>query len=409
MTERNPELDRLIRMEIQRRRITRRRVLGRMGIGMGALAIGPSVLAACGDDDDDDEASTGDGDRTTVARTESDTLRVSNWPGYVDPGEEGTTPTVELFQTASGLTVEYSEDVNDNEEYFAGIREQLDRNQDIGADLFVVTDFLVSRLIGLGWIAEFDPANVPNKSNLVDNLQGVDFDPDRVLSLPYFSGFTGLAYNLEQTGREITGVDDLFDSEFAGKVTLFSDLRDGLGMLISAERGGDLDEVTQENIDAAVERVAQAKADGQIRRFTGNDYLNDLTSGNIAIAQAYSGDVAQVTTDDPNIRFILPEGGGLLWSDNMTIPKTTKNLTGAEKFMDWIYDPVNNAALTAYVQFISPVKGVAEELEKIDPALVENPLINPPDEYVALAHVFPTLNEDQEVPWTEQYNEVTAG
>jgi spermidine/putrescine transport system substrate-binding protein len=407
MTERNPELDRLVRLELQRRLLTRRRFIGRMGLGMGALAFGPTILAACGDDEEGGTGTSGDG--TSTPRTENDTLRVANWPGYVDPGEEGTTPTVDLFEEASGLSVDYSEDVNDNEEYFARIREQLDNDQDIGADLFVVTDFLIARLIGLDWLAEFDPANVPNKANLVESLQGVDFDPDRVRSLPYFSGFTGLAYNIELTGREITSVDDVFDSEFAGQVTLFSDLRDGLGMLIAAERGGNLDEVTQENIDAVIARVQEAKDQGQFRRFTGNDYLNDLTSGNIAIAQSYSGDVAQVTVDDPNIRFVVPEAGGLLWSDNMAIPKTTRNLAGAEEWMNWVYDPVNNAALTAYVQFISPVAGVEEELEKIDPTLLENPLIVPSDEVRARAFVFPTLTEEDEVAWTEQYNQVTTG
>jgi spermidine/putrescine transport system substrate-binding protein len=402
----DPRLEQMIRMDIQRRQMSRRRFITRLSLGAGAFAFAPTILGACGDDDGGDTASDSN---TTAARTESDTLRIANWPGYVDPGEEGTTPTVTLFEQDSGLSVDYREDVNDNEEYFARIREQLDRNQDIGTDLFVVTDFLVARLIGLEYLTQFDPDNVPNKANLVEGLQGVDFDPERVLSLPYFSGFTGLAYNIEQTGREITSVDDLWDSEFAGKVTLFSDLRDGLGMIIAAERGGNLDEVTQENVDAAVGTVQEAKDQGQIRRFTGNDYLDDLTSGNIAIAQAYSGDVAQVTAADPNIRFIVPEGGGLLWSDNMAIPKTTQNLTGAEQWMDWIYDPVNNAALTAYVQFISPVAGVEEELEKIDPTLLDNPLIVPPDDLRARAFVFPTLTEEDEVAWTEQYNEVTAG
>jgi spermidine/putrescine transport system substrate-binding protein len=395
--DRHPDLDRLVQLELQRRQLSRRRFLGRMGVGLGAFALAPSILAACGDDDE-----TESGSGTTVARTESDTLRISNWPLYID--EE----TVGDFETASGMSVDYTEDVNDNEEYFAKIREQLDRNQDIGADMFIVTDFMVARLIGLEWLAQFDPANVPNKSNLVASLQGVDFDPDRTYSLPWFSGFSGIAYNLEVTGREITSTADLWDPEFKGKVTLFSDLRDGLGQVLLSQGVNFDDGVTEEQIQAAADKVAEEKSKGQIRRFTGNDYSDDLVSGNVAIAQAYSGDVAQLMLDNDNLRFVVPEEGAVLFSDNMAMPKTTRNLAGAEEWMNYVYDPVNNAKITAYVQYISPVEGVAEELEKIDPTLVDNPLINPSDDVRAQAHPFPTLTEDEEIKYVGIYTDVTG-
>ncbi len=381
-------------------RWSRRRFLGRMGIAAGALAAGPAFLAACGDDDEGGETG-GEGSTTTIARTTSDTLRISNWPFYID--EE----TIPAFEEASGLTVEYTEDVNDNEEYFSKIREPLSRGRDIGADLFVVTDFLVARLVSLGWLTQFDPANVPNKSNLVGSLTGVDFDPDRVYSLPWFSGFTALAYNIELTGEEITTMEAIFDPRHEGKVTMFSDMRDGLGMVILMDKGT-LEGVTADDVQAAADRVQEAKDSGQIRRFTGNDYGDDLVAGNVAIAQAYSGDVAQLQLDNPNLRFVLPETGGLLFSDNMVIPTTTKNLDGAEQWMNYVYDPVNMARLTAEVQFIPPVQGTGEELVAIDPALAENPLINPPEEDLARAFVFPTLSEEDEVAFTEIYNAVTA-
>jgi len=397
MTDRS-ELDRLIRLEIARRQ-SRRRFLGRMGATAGAFALGPALLAACGSDDDNGGSETGSGSTGTVARTESDTLRISNWPLYID--EE----TVPAFEAASGLTVEYTEDVNDNEEYFAKIREPLDRGQDVGADLFIVTDFLVARLINLGWLAPYDSANVPNKANLVDNLASVDYDPDRTYSLPYQSGFSGLAYNMDVTGREITSIDDLWDPEFSGKITLFSDLRDGLGMIIASQKGN-LDSVTEEDVQAAADLVNEQKESGQIRRFTGNDYADDLVAGNTAIAQAYSGDVAQLLTDNPNLAFAIPETGAIIFSDNMVIPATTKNIVGAEKWMDFLYDPENAARLAEYVQYISPVKGAAELL----PAeLQENPLINPSAEELAASWVFPTLTEEEEVAYTEIYNQVTSG
>ncbi|KAA0235494.1 MAG: Putrescine-binding periplasmic protein [Acidimicrobiales bacterium] len=391
----NRELEALVRRQLQAS-WTRRGFLGRAGLAAGMLAVGPGVLAACGSDDD----SEGGGDGETE-RTESDTLRISNWPLYIDA------ETIPAFQDETGLTVEYTEDVNDNEEYFAKIREPLSRGQDIGADLFIVTDFLVARLIELGWLAEYDSANVPNKANLVDSLAHVDYDPERKYSLPWFSGFTAMAYNIDLTGEEITTTEALFDPKYRGKVTMFSDMRDALGMVILMDKGS-LDDLTEADIQAAADRVAAAKDEGQIRRFTGNDYGDDLVAGNVAVCQAYSGDVAQLQLDNPNLRFVLPETGGLLFSDNMVMPTTTENIVGAEKWMDFVYDPANNARLTAEVQFIPPVQQTGEELEKIDPELAANPLINPPESEMAKAFVFPTLTEEEEVTYTDIYTQVTA-
>jgi spermidine/putrescine transport system substrate-binding protein len=263
--------------------------------------------------------------------------------------------------------------------------------------MFVVTDFMVNRLIGLGWLAPLNDENIPNKGNLVEALANVEFDPERTFSLPWFSGFTSLAYNPELTGREITSINDLFDPEFAGQVTMFSDLRDGLGLVLLSE-GISPAEVTLEDIEAAVAKVEEAKDAGQIRRFTGNDYGDDLVAGNVAIAEAYSGDVAQLQLDNPDLVFVVPEEGMISWSDNMVMPITTRNSVGAEQWMNYCYDPVNMARITEYVQFIPPVEGTGEELVALDPALADNPLINPPpeDREAAVAWRGLTDEEDQE-------------
>jgi spermidine/putrescine transport system substrate-binding protein len=376
--------------------MSRRRFLGRSGMALGGLALGPSLLAACGGDD-------GGGGETadTVALedfepTTADTLRISNWPFYID--EE----TVGLFEDESGLSVTYTEDVNDNEEYFSRIREPLSRGDDIGADLFVVTDFMVNRLIGLGWLAPLNDENIPNKGNLVEALSDMDFDPDRRYSLPWFSGFTSIAYNPEVTGREITSLEDLFDPEFAGKVTMFSDLRDGLGMILLLT-GGSPATATREEIEAAVARVQEAKDAGQIRRFTGNDYGDDLVAGNTAIAQAYSGDVAQLQLDNPDLQFVVPEEGMTTWSDNMVMPITTRNSTGAEAWMNYAYDPANMARITEYVQFIPPVEGTGDELSA---DLRDNPLINPPQEWRDAGVAWRGLSDEEDQEFSALYADV---
>lgn len=379
--------------------ITRRRFLGGAGVGLGVLVVGPNVLAACGSDGGDTESSS-----TTFTPTTDGALRISNWPFYID--EE----TVGQFEEASGLSVTYTEDVNDNEEYFARIREPLSRGQDIGADLFIVTDFMVNRLIQLGWLAPIDDANVPNKGNLVESLQGIEFDPDRTYSLPWASGFTSIAYNPQLTGREITSLNDLFDEEFAGKVTLMSDMRDGGGQIMLAN-GDSPAEATLEMIQAAADRVQEAKDQGQIRRFTGNDYGDDLVAGNVAIAQAYSGDVAQLKLDNPDLEFVVPDEGMISWSDNMVMPISTRNSTGAEEWMNYVYDPANMAQITAYVQYIPPVEGTGEALAELPDGaeLAENPLINPPADVREKAVAWRGLTDEEDQEFSSVWNAVARG
>jgi spermidine/putrescine transport system ATP-binding protein len=381
--------------------IGRRAVIGGVAAA-GVATVGAALWRASGDDGGGGGG--GEAASSTTAApagaagpaTESQTLRISNWPFYIDEESVG------LFEDESGLSVQYTEDVNDNEEYFSRIREPLSRNQDVGSDLFVVTDFLVARLINLGWLAPIDDELIPNKGNLVSNLSDVAYDPERRYSLPWFSGFTSIAYNRDLVSREITSLNDLFDEEFAGQVTFFSDLRDGLGLVMLSDGNSPAD-ATDEAIQQAVDKVADAKASGQIRRFTGNDYGDDLVAGNVAISMAYSGDVNTLKGDNPALEFVVPEEGMIQFSDNMVMPSSTANSVGAQEWMNYVYDPANMARIAAYVQYIPPVEGAGELLSE---DLRNNPLINPPAEYTDAAVIWRALTDEEDQQYSALYADV---
>jgi spermidine/putrescine transport system substrate-binding protein len=373
------------------RAMSRRRFLGRGAAGAVALAFGPSFIAACGDDDDSSTAGGGGGD----------SLRVSNWPFYISDD------FVSDFEAASGLDVSYKEDFNDNEEWFAKVKDSLEAGQDIGTDLVIPTEYMAGRLIRLGWLAELDDANIPNKGNLRDDLLDSTTDADRRYSLPYLSGMVGLAYNREATGRDITSIDDLWDPAFAGRVSLFSDAQDGLGMVMLA-LGDNPAEPTAEAVQRAADKVAEEKDKGQIRRFTGNDYADDLTAGNVAIAQAYSGDVVQLAADNPNLAFVIPDSGGTTFVDVMVIPTTSRNKAGAEAWMDFVYDRANYAQLVAAVQYVPVLSDMTPELESIDPAIAADPLVNPPQEVLDKLSIWPALTDEQDAEFTTIYADVTG-
>jgi spermidine/putrescine transport system substrate-binding protein len=378
-------------------RISRRRFLGRgAATAAGIALVPPWIAAACGGDDDDATSAAGD-----TTQTSSDTLRISNWPLYIAEG------FVDQFQSDSGLTVEYTEDFNDNEEWFAKVRDPLQQGQDIGADLAVPTDFMAGRLIALSWLNPLNDENIPNKSNLRPDLLEASIDPERRYTLPYMSGMVGLGYNRRLAGREITSIDDLWDPAFKGQVSLFSDKQDALGMVMLAQ-GDDPSDPSTEAVQKAADKVAEEKAKGQIRRFTGNDYIDDLAAGNLVIAQAYSGDVVQLQADDPDLDFVVPEAGGTTFVDVMAIPITTRNQLGAEEWMNYVYDRVNYAQLVNSVQYVPVLSDMTDELTKLDPDVANNPLINPPEDVIARLSSWPALTDEQDGEYTTIYAEITG-
>jgi spermidine/putrescine transport system substrate-binding protein len=378
-------------------RTSRRRFIGGGAAAAAAVAMGGSFLAACGSDN-----KSATGTTSTQAGPASGTLRISNWPLYMADG------FIADFQKASGITVDYKEDFNDNEQWFAKVKEPLSRKQDIGADLAVPTTFMMVRLHQLGWLNEISDAGVPNKKNVRPDLLEASVDPGRKYSAPYMSGLVGLAYNKAATGRDIKTIDDMWDPAFKGKVSMFSDTQDGLGMIMLSQ-GNSVEKPTTESVQKAIDLVKEQKDKGQIRRFTGNDYADDLAAGNIAVAQAYSGDVVQLQADNPDLHFIVPESGGTTFVDTMVIPYTTQNQKAAEAWINYVYERPNYAKLIAFVQYVPVLSDMTDELNKIDPKLAANPLVNPTKETLDKVKGWAALDDQQTQEFNTAYAAVTGG
>jgi spermidine/putrescine transport system substrate-binding protein len=395
------EIDPRLLSRFATNRTSRRRFIGGGAAAAAAAILGPSFLAACGSD-------SGSGGESPAASAPPDdgapasgSLRVSNWPLYMADG------FVAAFQTATGITVDYKEDFNDNEQWFAKVKEPLSRKQDIGADLAVPTQFMAARLEQLGWLNEIREARWTNKKNLREDLLNTKVDAGRKVTAPYMTGMVGLAYNRAATGKDITGIDDLWDPAFKGRVSLFSDTQDGLGMIMLSQ-GSSVEEPTTEGVQKAVDLVREQKENGQIRRFTGNDYADDLAAGNIAVAQAYSGDVVQLQADNPDLKFIIPESGGDWFIDTMVIPNTTQNQAASEEWINYIYDRANYAKLVAFVQYVPVLSDMNDELDKLDPALAKNPLIVPPAADAARLKSWAPLTDEQTQEFNTMYAAVTG-
>ena len=374
--------------------LSRRRLLQAAGIGGAAIA-----ATACGASGSDAGTATGATSSATAADL-SDTDKTanwSNWPLYLDINDEtGEYPTLKAFQDANGIAVTYTEDVNDNNEFYAKVRTQLEQGQDIGRDLVVLTDWMAALWIENGYAQKLDKANIPNGKNLIPRLADVAFDKPRDYSLPWQSGFGGLGYNKsalkEALGSDkMTTLDQLFDPKLKGRITVLSEMRDTMGCIM-AWQGNNPSDFTDDQFSQAIEELTKQVDSGQIRQVTGNDYIASLESGDVIAVIGWSGDLFALGED---FGFEIPESGGMLWTDNMLIPALAAHKKNAEMIMNYYYDPKVAAEVAAYVNYICPVEGAQAEMEKIDPALAASEFIFPSAATLDRTYVFKALTPEQ--------------
>jgi len=336
-------------------------------------------------------------------------LVISNWPAYIDPPSKKQKSTLEEFEAGTDISVAYTDDVSDNAEFFAKVRNQLADCQPIGRDLMMLTDWMAAKMIGLGWIQPIAVDKVPNlHANLIEPLQGRQWDKDRTYSAPWQSGLTGIAYNAKLT-KEVGSFSDLITRpDLKGKITLLSEMRDTMAFMLAIE-GANPDDFTRLEWEKALVNLQSVVKKGQVRAFTGNEYIQDLTAGNIVACEAWSGDVIQAQFDNPDIKFVVPEEGLSLWSDNMLIPNKSEHQSNAEKWIDFYYEPEVAAQLAAYVNYICPVEGAREAMVKIDDSLVDNKLIFPDAEDLKGAFDFMVLDDQQSKQYEGEWADVTGG
>ena len=335
-------------------------------------------------------------------------LVISNWTGYIDPRKDPES-TWAGFRESTGIKVDYNVDINDNAEFYAKVKNQLGSCDPIDRDMIIMTDWMAARMIGLGWIQPLHRDKVPNlHANIIDSLRKKAWDPDLEYHAPWQSGLTGIAYNAAETG-EIRSFEELITrSDLKGRITLLSEMRDTMGFLLKVA-GADPGDFTEDEWADALDLLKKAIADKQLRSFAGNNYLQELSGGNVVACEAWSGDVIQAQFENPDIKFVVPEEGLSLWSDNMMVPNQATHQANAEKWIDYYYDPAVAAKLAAWVNYICPVEGAREEMEKLDPSLVDNPLIFPDADFLADTFDFMDLDDRQNAQYEKEWADVTAG
>ena len=383
--------------------LDRRTLLRGIG-GLAVIGVGSTLLEACG------TSGTQQGAGECVSKDLSASekqLVVSNWPEYIDEDDKGYTTTIEGFQKASGIKVDYTADVNDNDEFFAKVKNQLGSCTTTKRDMFMLTDWMAARMIQAGWIQKLDASKVPNlHNNLISGLQNVTFDKKREYSAPWQSGLTGIAYNKKKV-KEVKSFDELITrKDLKGRISLLTEMNDTMGLMLLSE-GADPSNFTDAEWQKAMDKLQKAVSDGQVRSFTGNEYIQDLASGNVVACEAWSGDVA--AAEDDNLVFVPPEEGLMIWADNMLVPNKATHKGNAEEWINYYYEPEVAAKLAAFVWYICPVKGAQEAMEKVDSSLVDNELIFPTDKTLSVSHSFAALEGKKDREYRKAFADAIGG
>lgn len=355
------------------------------------------------------------GDRAGHDSSATDhTLHFANWPLYIDTDDEDEPkrPTLDAFSRRTGISVTYTEEINDNDEFFGKISPALMNHQQTGRDLIVISDWMAARFVRLGWVQEMDRAKQPNVAKYLDpQLRTPAFDEGRRHSVPWQSGITGIAYNRKKLGREIRSTGDLWEDDLRGRVTLLSGLDESFALLMQGN-GVDITRWTADDFHEICEQTEKRVRSKHIRRFTGNDYIKDLATGDVLACQAYSGDVIQLQADNPDIEFVVPEEGAELWAESLMIPNLARHKRNAEKLVDHYYEPEVAAELAAWVNYVCPVPAARDVLasskDEETAALAEDPLIFPDDAMRERLAIARDITSEERMDFAKKWNGIVG-
>jgi spermidine/putrescine transport system substrate-binding protein len=347
------------------RGLTRRRLGRRDALRLSGMSALGMALAACGVQGKGKPAASAAPDAVAkywTGKVKNGHVDFANWPLYMDPKK----PELAKFTKQTGITVNYQEVIQEMGPWFAKVQPQLAADQSIGFDLMVITNGIqFTQFRDSGFLAPLDHSKLTNYAkNAAASYNKEAFDPGNQYSVPWTSGITGVAYDIKKTKREIKSLADLWDPAFKGKVGMFSDTQElaNFGLL---KIGVDPAKSTPDDWQKAADELKKQKSAGIVRNYYDQSYIDALGKGEVWITQAWSGDVFQKNVSDgTDFRFVIPEEGGTIWTDNFTIPSTAKNPVDALMLIDFFYNVEIAASLAEYINYVCPVPAAQAQIRK---------------------------------------------
>ncbi|BAL88982.1 putative ABC transporter substrate-binding protein [Actinoplanes missouriensis 431] len=389
--------------------MTQRRFGRRDAMRLGGMSAMGAFLAACGVEGQGKPQASVAPDAVAKfwnGKVKNGTVDFANWPLYMDPKR----PELKKFTAKTGIKINsYDEVIQEMGPWFAKVQPQLSAGQSIGYDLMVITNSIqFGQFRDAGFLAPLDHSKLPNYvANAAKSYSQSAYDMGNVFSIPWASGITGIAYDEKKTGRPITKLADLWDPAFKGKVGMFRDLQElgNFGLLAAGIKPGESGEAEWKK---AAAKLREQKDAGIVRQYYDQTYIDALGKGEVWITQAWSGDIFQKNVSDgTDFKFVVPEEGGTIWTDNMTIPITAANPVDAITLMDFFYEVENAATLAEYINYVCPVPGAQAVMKKHAAeasgedkeyltSVAESPLVFPSEADYAKLHYYVDFNTAEE-------------
>jgi spermidine/putrescine transport system substrate-binding protein len=402
---------------LSQRRYDRRDVMKLFGVGAGLGAAG-LTLAACGVKG----AKQAPADQDAVAKYWADKkqnghLDIATWALYM-PKDQAP---LKAFTKETGITVNYQEVIQDDPSWYGKIQPQLAADKPIGYDLMVVTNGMeLDKLVEFGYLAPLDHSRLPNYTQNADPIyRNEAYDKGNVYSIPYTSGYTGIAYNPAYVKEPITKIAQLWDPKYAGKIGMMKDPQElgNFGMLLL---GINPETSTPADWTRAAAKLREQKP--LVRAYVAQDYTKSLANGDLWICQGWSGDIFQENASNgSNLQFVVPEEGGTIWTDNMMIPKTAANPVDAMMMMDYFYRPQVAADLTEFINYVTPVPSTKNLIakhaaastgddKKTLEAILTSPLVYPTAADLAKLKRYPSLKSaDEQKTYQNTFLPISSG
>ncbi len=264
------------------------------------------------------------------------------------------------------------------------------------------SDYMVSKLIHEGRLAELDFANIPNFQYVDAQFRDQGYDPGSRYSVPYTWGVVGIFYNTDYISQ-VTSWDSLWDSRYAGKILMFDNPRDSLA-IAQFMLGQDVNTTSEKDWRAAADLLKGQKP--LVQAYVMDQIFDKMESGEAWIAPYYAGDAAILVDNSDNISFAVPEEGTNFFVDCACIPATASHKKEAEEYINFLCDPEISGANMDYVGYSTPETAAREYLS---PEVVESPLHYPSQETLENTQAFVNLPQETAKLVDQLWAEVKMG
>lgn len=310
------------------------------------------------------------------------TLNVYNWGEYISNGTDGSIDVNAEFTRRTGIKVNYTT-FDSNESLYSKLA-----GGGADYDVIIPSDYMISKLINEGMLAELDYDNIPNYSYIDERFRDSVYDPGGKYSVPYSWGVVGIFYNREYVSEEDISWDILWDSDYAGKILMFDNPRDAFA-IAQIRLGQSLNSTDPEEWREASTLLKEQKP--LVQGYYMDQIFNKMESGEAWLAPYYAGDAAILVDTNDSIGFAVPSEGTNFFVDGICIPATSSHKREAEEYINFLCDPEIAGANMNYVGYSTPETAAKEYMAQ---EVVNDPIHYPSDEILENTEAFKNLPED---------------